>query len=198
MQIACLLPAAGASSRMRGDDKLLEDVNGKPCLATLAGRALDAGMEVIVTLPSADHPRAEAIKDLCVQKVIVPNAQVGMSASLARAALEMSTDASGLMILPSDMPNITNLGLKAMMRAFERSMTHILRAQSRSGTGGHPIIFPKDITREFWHLTGDRGAQSLLRRYADRVEMVRFEDESPLQDLDTPEDWADWRASRQL
>ena len=74
MQIACLLPAAGASSRMRGGDKLLEDVNGKPCLATLAGRALDAGMEVIVTLPSADHPRAEAIKDLCVQKVIVPNA----------------------------------------------------------------------------------------------------------------------------
>ncbi len=62
----CLLPAAGASSRMRGGDKLLEPVDGLPCLATMAKRAISAGFEVLVSLSSEDHPRAHVVSYLDV------------------------------------------------------------------------------------------------------------------------------------
>lgn len=197
MPLTCVLPAAGASSRMRGGDKLLEIVDGKPCLAIMAERALSAGMEVIVTLPSAEHARAKAVKHLPLQTVIIPNARNGMSASLATAALALPAHSRGLMVLPPDMPGISRANIKNLGLQFALCEDRIVRASARSGTEGHPIIFPNDITREFWGLTGDKGAKSILQRYADRIKLVQFEDDSPLQDLDTPEAWATWRASRQ-
>ena len=195
MRLACLLPAAGASTRMRGGDKLLELVDGKPCLSAMAERALAADMHVLVTLPSAEHPRAKAIKHLPVQQVITPNARVGMSASLAAGALAMPKEAAGLMVLPADMPAISSDDIGEMGALFLIHGDCILQAQSKSGAMGHPIIFPRDITLGLWHLTGDRGAQPILERNAERMKTASFGDDSPLQDLDTPEDWAAWRAS---
>ena len=64
MTIPILLLAAGSASRMRGGDKLLEDVHGAPCLQVMAKRALATGQPVLVTLPSSDHPRAACVTGL--------------------------------------------------------------------------------------------------------------------------------------
>ena len=195
MSIACLLPAAGASSRMRGGDKLLEEVDGKPCLETMAERALAAGLQVIATLPSLDHPRADAIKHLPLRIVFVPDAALGMSRSLVAGVQAMPPDTQGLMILPPDMPEITRNDIAEMVQRFEAEKPLILRARTASGKLGHPIIFSKKLTGEFAALSGDKGAQSIVRRHKEFAEFVDFDDERPLLDLDTPEAWADWRAS---
>ena len=46
-----LIPAAGRSSRMRGRDKLLEQVGGIPLLRLRVEAALATGHQVLVTLP---------------------------------------------------------------------------------------------------------------------------------------------------
>lgn len=196
MVITCLLPAAGASSRMRGGDKLLEDVDGTACLATLAERALQAGLEVIVTLPSADHPRAAAIAALPVTTIIVKDAAtLGMSASLKQGAQAMDTSSQGLMILPADMPAITSLDMKRMTEQFEQLNPLILRARAKSGQLGHPIIFSAKLRHDFAALTGDKGAQTIVKKYKNDMAFLDFEDERPTLDLDTPEAWAVWRRS---
>lgn len=195
MSITCLLPAAGASSRMRGGDKLLEDVGGKPCLVAMAERALAAGLDVIVTLPSTDHPRAIALGDLPLCKITVPDAALGMSASLKAGARAIKTDANGMMILPPDMPNITSTDMKAMAERFAEISPTLLRARAPSGKQGHPIIFAKKLLSEFADLKGDTGAQPIVRKYKSEIAFLDFNDESPLLDLDTPEEWAAWRAS---
>jgi len=89
---------------MMGRDKLLEDVNGIPCLSHMAKAALKSADQVIVTLPNADHPRVKSLAGLHVDIMFVPEHAAGMSASLRVAAT--AVDADALMVLPADMPDL--------------------------------------------------------------------------------------------
>ncbi|MCV6595140.1 MAG: NTP transferase domain-containing protein, partial [Silicimonas sp.] len=60
------LPAAGASSRMRGRDKLLEPIGGVPLLRRQALAALTTGCPVLVTLPEGNEPRRAALEGLAL------------------------------------------------------------------------------------------------------------------------------------
>jgi hypothetical protein len=79
---AILLLAAGSSSRMRGADKLLERVDGVPLLLRQARVALAAGVPVIVTLPGDRPARTAALAGLDLVTVPVPDAALGLSASI--------------------------------------------------------------------------------------------------------------------
>lgn len=188
---AVLLPAAGASSRMRGGDKLLEDVAGQPCLRVMAARALAVTPMVIVTLPDPDHPRATALDGLPVKRVIVTDAHLGMSRSLvAGAAAVLSGHA--LMVLPADMPGITADSLAALVQAQDGRA--VLRGAAADGRPGHPILFPAWLLPRFALLTGDRGAAPILTQPDVTTRLIALPGDQAVLDLDTPEDWAAFRA----
>lgn len=188
---AVLIPAAGASSRMRGRDKLLEDVNGIPCLAHMAKAALKSADQVIVTLPNADHPRVKSLAGLHVDIMFVPEHAAGMSASLRVAAT--AVDADALMVLPADMPDLA-AHLPEMWQAFRGLRAgEILRATTSQGEAGHPVIFPSNILAEFQSLTGDTGAAPILQQYASLVRLYALPHSVARHDLNTPEDWEAWR-----
>jgi molybdenum cofactor cytidylyltransferase len=196
MRIACLLPAAGASSRMRGGDKLLELVDGKPCLRVVAERALAAGLEVIVTLPRADHPRALALDDITLNRVVVPNAMDGMSASLKAGAKIAAPFADGLMILPPDMPALQRTDLVKIADAFRSAPNSIVQATTADAKPGHPTVFPKGLFSSFINLEGDRGAATICFANPNLVLQIKLEGQRARLDLDTPEDWAKWHATQ--
>lgn len=191
--IAILIPAAGASRRMRGSDKLLMDVRGVPLLRRQALAALEAGDHVAVALPAHDHPRAEALRGLPVQIVEVPDAALGMSSSLRRAVSLLPRGLDGVMILPADMPEITAADMSRLIAAF-RAVPHatIQRATAEDGTPGHPVLFPADCFSAFQMLDGDAGARSVLASNRNRLRRVPLPGRRALIDLDTPEAWRDW------
>ncbi|UXX83756.1 nucleotidyltransferase family protein [Roseovarius pelagicus] len=193
--LAIVVPAAGASSRMGGRDKLLELVEGVPLLTRQVGRALDTGADVFVTL-RADRPlRGEALDQLPQKKltrVPVERPQDGLSASLAAGIRALPDTVEAVMILLPDLPEIDTSDLSAMIAAQAMAPARILRAYTESGVAGHPVIFPRAWFAELWTLTGDRGAGALLRR-ADVIEH-RLSGNRAITDLDTPEAWAAWRA----
>ena len=193
MTLPVLLLAAGAATRMRGGDKLLEDVNGAPCLQVLATRALATGQPVIVTLPSLDHPRAKSLGGLDVILVAVPDAALGMSRSLRRGIAAVPHAADGVMILPADMPEITTQDMIEMQDAFAACNVLALRATTTTGAQGHPIIFNADLFDKFQKLSGDAGAQSILSKLGAGLAFHSLMGDRARLDLDTPEDWASWR-----
>jgi molybdenum cofactor cytidylyltransferase len=195
MTLSCLRPAAGASSRMRGGDKLLEPVGERSCLAEMAARVIRAGLRGVVTLPSLDHPRAKALEGLDVEKLVVPDWARGMSESLKAGAAALPPDARGLMVLPPDMPDILSADLAALAEAYAKDSDCIFQAQTRGGVPGHPVVFPADLLKDFRALSGDNGARPILRAYATRVRYLRFSNDGPVTDLDTPEAWEAWRAA---
>lgn len=188
---AVLLPAAGASSRMRGGDKLLEDVAGDPCLRVMAARALAVTPVVIVTLPTADHPRAAVLDGLAVTRVIVADAAQGMSRSLVAGAAAVPPG-HALMVLPADMPGITVASLLALAKAQDGHS--VLRGATKDGRPGHPILFPPHLLLHFARLTGDRGAAPILTQPDVTIRLITLPGDQAILDLDTPEDWAAFRA----
>ena len=195
-RLAIVIPAAGASRRMGGRDKLLEPVDGTPLLRRIAETALAVGDTVIVTLPEDRPERSEALHGLDVRHLTVPDASDGMSASLRHAASALDGITDGLMILPADMPDLTEDDLRQVAQAFTgASGEFITQATGADGTPGHPVIFPADLLPLFTDLTGDEGARAILQANRLRLIRVALPDTHATTDLDTPDAWTRWRAN---
>ncbi len=200
--IVIFIPAAGASSRMRGRDKLLEPVMGQPILRRVAETALAAKLgPVIVGLRPDDHARQKALRNLPVEIVEVPDASEGMSATLRKGAEaarkillaheEDDDEYSGMLVMLPDMPGIRSEDLNEIALNFSMSGGDVQRASTEDGTPGHPVLFPNGLLMGFEELQGDKGASTLLQDQT--VWNVPLPDNRATCDLDTPEDWATWR-----
>ncbi|WP_426031760.1 nucleotidyltransferase family protein [Cypionkella sp. TWP1-2-1b2] len=194
MPLTILIPAAGASSRMRGGDKLLELVDGVAMLRRQAQMARDVCAQVIVTLRIEDVARRQAVAGVDAVVLSVAAADEGMAASI-RAGAKAAQGA--LMILPADMPELNADDLLALIAAFDQAPRAILRGASSDGRPGHPVVFPADLRGVLQDLRGDEGARSVLTQYPSRVRLIALPDQHALTDLDTPEAWAAWHARRQ-
>lgn len=193
--VVIILLAAGASSRMGGRDKLTEDVGGQPMLRHAARVALATGAPVVAVLPPDRPDRAGALAELDVISVTEPQARAGMAQSLRRGlAAARGLGATGAMILPADMPDLTTADLSRMLAEHAADPTRILRGASGDGQTGHPVILPADLWPDMDALTGDEGGRAVIQRHAARLRMVPLPDRHALTDLDTPEDWAAFRA----
>ena len=190
--IAILLLAAGASSRMQGRDKLMEEVEGQPLLTLMCRRATLSGLPVFVTLPNPDHPRTAAVCNAI--PVLVPDAAEGMAASIRCGTAALPAETEAVMILPADMPDITVQDILHLAAHYRGPDSPILRATAEDGTPGHPVLFPQRCFAALKSLRGDQGARSILK--AETVQPVSLPGRHALTDLDTPEDWVDWRRRR--
>lgn len=189
-----LVLAAGASSRMRGRDKLLQPVKGKPLLRMVTDVALATGAPVVVTLPPACDARRKVLAGSAASIVDVPDAAMGMSRSIVRAVAAVSAGdpgpEDGVMILPADMPGFSSKALADLISRFRAEPDLIWRGGTTDGAPGHPAIFPRDLWGELQAVTGDEGGRSVLVRHMDRVRLVPLPGRMAVLDLDTPEDWA--------
>ncbi len=194
--IPIILLAAGQSRRMRGADKLLQAVDGIPLLRRSAMTALEVG-PVIVALPPRPHARYDALGGLDVQKVPIADAAEGMNASLRGALAQVHDAAPAVMVLLADLPELTANDLRAVKTARRANPDHLIwRGATSAGKPGHPVIFDRQLFPELRKLTGDQGAQSVIRAHKDKAHLTRLPDDNALLDLDTPEAWADWRRKR--
>lgn len=189
---AILLLAAGAATRMRGADKMLQPVDGAPCIRAMAARALATGARVVVTLPPDRPLRGAALAGIGVETVVVPNAALGMSASII-TGLGAIGAASGVMIVPADMPGLGTSDFAEMLALHRNSPDRILRACTAGGEMGHPVLFPRQFFAELSEISGDMGARAVLARHADAITPVPLLGDRALLDLDTPEAWQAYR-----
>ncbi|MGB5838378.1 MAG: nucleotidyltransferase family protein [Albidovulum sp.] len=191
--ITILIPAAGASRRMRGSDKLLEPVGGVSVLRRTADIAAGTGAKVVVTLPDTGPilpARRATLVGSTARLILIKDAHEGMAASL-RAGAREAGQTEALMVMLPDNPDIEASDLTLMLTAFKKDPTVALRAATGGGTQGHPVIFPRRLFQELTVLTGDRGGRIVLAD--ENVRSCPLPGRRAVTDLDTPEDWAVWR-----
>ncbi|MEO9575791.1 nucleotidyltransferase family protein [Tateyamaria sp.] len=192
-----LILAAGASSRMRGADKLLLDVDGVPLLRRQARMAMEVSTDVRIALPPRPHPRYDLVRDLDVQTIEVADASQGMSASLRTLFATLEPEQSHAMVLLGDLPDLSDDDLRAVMSATTQYPDALIwRGATQTGKGGHPMVVAHPLFDEFQTLEGDSGGHSIIANHKGAVHLVPLKGNRARQDLDTPEDWAAWRAGR--
>lgn len=185
-----LILAAGRSSRMRGRDKLLEPVDGLPLLRRQVMRALQVA-PVLVALPSAAHPRAGVLEGLEARLLEVPESAEGLSGTL-RGAVARLPDCEAFLVVLADLPEITAEDMARVLGPGNGA--RIRRGATEDLRPGHPIRFDAQLRPEFAALEGDTGGQEIVRRHRQETELVPLPGLHALRDLDTPEDWAKYRA----
>lgn len=194
-----ILLAAGRSSRMRGQDKLLQQVEGRALIRRQAdiARAATTG-PVYVTLPPDAPLRHAALAGCDVQILSVPEAARGMSASLRRGLEALPKEAPGTMILLADLPELTASDLKSVAGAVDFAAGPLIwRGATAEGAPGHPIVFARAVFPELMALEGDTGGAEVVKKHRDRMVLIPLPGQHALRDLDTPEEWVAWRTARQ-
>lgn len=187
-RIAALVLAAGRSSRMGADNKLLAEVDGIPMAlrAVNAARASRAAGVVAVV----GHQAAEVGAMLCGSGATIvdnPDYAQGMSASLRRGIAALPADVDAVLVVLGDMPRITAAHLDRLIAAFDPADPAIV-VPERDGRRGNPILWPREFFAAMCALTGDQGARGLLERYPERIRRVAIDDEAIFLDVDRPED----------
>lgn len=193
--IPILILAAGQSSRMRGTDKLAQDVAGQPLLRWIVAQATGVAPTFVALHHNADQ-RLALLEGLAVTPLLVPDAAEGQSGTL-RGAVAQLPDCDAFLVVLADLPNITG---DDMAKVIAARTTHpdalIWRGATPDDRPGHPILFDASLRDSFAALTGDDGGSALVKPLVNRTHLVRFVDDRARLDLDTPEDWAAWRKSR--
>ena len=194
-----IMLAAGQSTRMRGRDKLLEHVEGMALLRRQARLARAATTSlVLIALPPAPHPRYGVLEGLDVTPVPVEDADEGMNASLRKAIAALPASATHVMVVLADMPELTVADLRAVAQSIA---THpdalIWRGATEKGDPGHPTIFHRSLFSALSALKGDSGGRNVITAHQNKVHIVPLPTNHARLDLDTPEAWKAWRASRE-
>lgn len=191
-RVAGVLLAAGRAERF-GGDKLrapLPAAAGEVEAGTPIGIA--ACRHLIVAMPrtiavvrSGDAALAAQLRDAGARVVECVTASEGIAASLA-CGVEAAADAHGWVIALADMPWITPATIGAVATAI--SSGALLAAPFYRDTRGHPVGFGRPCYAELIALSGDEGAQSVLRRYGRALQRIEVDDPGILRDVDTRED----------
>ena len=190
-----LILAAGSSARMRGEDKLLQDVGGQPLLRKQVQMALALGAPVFVALRPGADARADVIADLDATVLTVPEATEGMSGTM-RGAIAQLPDCAAFMMLLGDLVALETSDLGAVLDAYHAKPDHMIwRGATEDGKPGHPIIFDASLRPDFATLQGDGGGEALVKPLTAQTCQVALPGNRARFDLDTPEEWAAWRAA---
>lgn len=194
--LAILILAAGQSTRMRGRDKLMGDVGGVPLVRKQAQTALELCDDVTVALPPAPHPRHGALEGLGVNRAVFGGSSEGMGGSL-RDGVAALCGYDAIMVLLGDLPDLMADDLRRVLRAADETPeAAIWRGATAAGAPGHPILLSAETYPAFAALRGDDGGRSIVAAFADRTVLVPLPGVRARADLDTPEDWAAWRAQQ--
>ncbi len=183
--------AAGASTRMRGVDKLTKPLRGQPLLRDRVMMLTQSQVSrVLVVVPTEAPARREALAGLDVQTVLNADAASGMASSIKAGIRAVPPDCDAALIMPADMPDIEATDIDALCAAFIKNPGQILRAAAGE-TPGSPVIFPRAHFKDLLRLDGDQSGRAVLKT-ASNVILHPLKGDRATFDLDTPEAWALW------
>ena len=116
----------------------------------------------------------------------------GISSSILAGLLEVEETFDHVMILLADMPHIDAKLINFLLYRYLDSRLPIGAIRFK-GKRSHPVIFSRAMYYELRRLRGDKGARALFLKYSDRVYLVDpgalYDD----MDIDTPEDYVEFR-----
>lgn len=187
MSVAAVILAAGLSTRMKGANKLLAELDGKPLVRHVAEAALASKTRPVMVVTGHQSALIEDALELPNLTFIHnPRFADGLSSSLRTAVIALPSGASGAVILLGDMPRVSTIVIDRLLTRFEAASEAAAIVPVRGGQRGNPVLLARRLFSDVTRLTGDEGARGLLADRAGVIE-VAIEDPAIGFDIDTPE-----------
>jgi len=184
-----IILAAGRSTRL-GSPKQLLAYHGKNLLQHTIDIAFESEIgPIIVVLGSGIEQISAKLKTNSLTIIKNPNWESGMASSVVcglNAMNNLYPDTEAVILMVCDQPFVNAKLLKDLIKKQKESGSSIV-ASSYENIYGTPALFHKEHFSELSLLNGDSGARSLIKKYAESINTIPFDQGSI--DIDTIEDY---------
>ncbi len=180
--------AAGRSTRMGRENKLLSTVDGKPMVVhTVAALKKCALGGITVVLGHQADKLRRALPARKLSFALNKQYREGMASSIrcGIAALDDTVDAA--LIVLADMPRVQPQTVASLIGALKPEEGRTIALPRYRGKRGNPVLFARQHFGELMALEGDQGAKELLVAHAEAIIEVAVDDAGVLVDVDTRE-----------
>ncbi len=187
--ISGIVLAAGSGSRF-GGTKQVAVFRGKPLAQHAVDALASAGVDELIVVTGHDAGTVEDALRLPPHGRFVrnPDHARGQASSLAAAIHALADGSEAAVVLLADQPGVTDAEVRALIDAFRRSRSRVVRISYSDGPG--PALLSREVYAEAGHLHGDAGARTLLASHPGWIEEVSVPFAAP-RDVDTHDDLRD-------
>lgn len=184
--------AAGNSTRMGKDNKLLRNIGDAPLIRNTAIEMLKSDLDSCsIVLGYQSDKVADVIKDLNVNLILNPLWKEGQASSLRAAINTLDSTYSDLLIMLGDLPGIKSIHINSIIE--EHLLTDNRKSKitipSFKGQKGNPVIWGRSFIDDLSNLEGDVGGRTLFSEHPAAINILEMEDPWVVKDTDTPEDF---------
>ncbi|ALN73171.1 NTP transferase domain-containing protein [Aureimonas sp. AU20] len=185
--VAVVVLAAGRSSRMGGQNKLLATFDGVPLLRRSVETALKAdasAVHVVLGHQATDLRATLAGLDVALHEN--PQFADGLSTSLKLGFEQAAGEADGVLVMLADQPLLTAKHLDALISAFRPLGEGAIVLACDGGRRANPVVLSSRFRPDVAALEGDVGARGIVQQHRDLVREVEIGPAASF-DVDTPE-----------
>jgi len=186
--ITALILAAGQSKRM-GQPKMLLPWGETTVLEKVIATFKAADVDEILIITGGDRERVEALVGDSARVIFNPNYAEGemlSSVQVGLAGLKPATEA--VLIGLGDQPQVRERSVWSVVNEYLRSGASLV-VPSFQMRRGHPWLVARPHWDEIMRMRPPASLRDFLNHHADEIHYVELNQESILQDLDTPEDY---------
>ena len=194
--ISSILLAAGLSSRMKGENKLIKEIKGIPLINYSIKNILASSVDEIVVVTGYESEKVENIigKNKKIKFVYNKDFKNGISSSIKKGLNTISNKAEAFFICLGDMPNVNqNIYNKLIKSRFNYNKKLRLEHKKEiiiptfDGKNGNPVLFSKFMKDKIMLIEGDSGAKNIIELNKNKVLNVSFDNEAVILDFDIQE-----------
>ncbi len=198
-KIMGIILAAGNSTRMGKDNKLLKNIDGSPLIRNIALEITKSDLDSCsIVLGYQSDKVADVIKDLNINLILNPLWKEGQASSLKAALNSLTSSYSDLLIMLGDLPGIKSGHINRIIEEHlsSENRSSKITIPSFKGETGHPVIWGRSFFHDLSYLEGDVGGRVLFDQHPAAINLIEMDDPSVVTDTDTPEDFKSFLANR--
>jgi molybdenum cofactor cytidylyltransferase len=191
LTFSAVVLAAGLSSRMQGQHKLLLPVDGQPAVRRTVSALAAAGPEEIVVV-TGFRGRAvmEALVDLPVTFQSNPRYEEGQMTSVAAGVAALRAPCSVVLVCLADQVLLETADYRELIDAFAAMPRGSILIPVFNGQRGNPVAFSASYAAEVISGHVNPGCRKLIAEHPDEVFIHEAAHDRFIIDMDTPEDYA--------
>lgn len=189
--ISGILLAAGESSRMGEENKLLLPVEGEPMFKKALTAMQNSKIGELIVILGHDYKAMMPYFQSCsIRLAINGNHLEGQTSSIHTGLRMISPSSKAFLICLADMPFLTQKHIDDLLDAYENiDGEDVIMKPFNGDVPGNPVIFSKSFYDGMIACTDPDGCKSVIGENRNFLHKYQTTDMAYFRDIDTPQDY---------
>ena len=187
-QIAIVILAAGSSARAKCN-KLLKDCGGEPLFMKAVHAALKSkGLPVFFITGHQHEVMEELLKDVDINVVYNSDYRAGVKTSIKLGLNLVPNSCQGAILLPADMPNITENELNKLIAEFDNKLEKQVIMLTSKNIKKNPILWSRSLFADADLVPENTDVRGAFLEHTDYTTLIKIPNDNTVWDITFPAD----------